>query len=230
MLPKTCSSPSALVRPSCHSLGWWASVAIAPTILLGTDMVFAQSPNPGPVNPTVSGDRVVRPTLRLGSQGESVKEIQSLLALLGYYGGAVTGLYQEDTERAVRDFQRAAGITPDGIVGPTTWSQLFPDPRAAAPTSTPATATTGPTQAPAPASPPGGQPSQTTTGGLPVLRPGMRGEAVRQLQEKLRAKGVYQGPIDGVFGSATEAAVREIQRRHNLVSDGIVGPETWKVL
>jgi peptidoglycan hydrolase-like protein with peptidoglycan-binding domain len=58
----------------------------------------------------------------------------------------------------------------------------------------------------------------------------MRGEAVRQLQEKLRAKGVYQGPIDGVFGSATEAAVREIQRRHNLISDGIVGPETWKVL
>jgi peptidoglycan hydrolase-like protein with peptidoglycan-binding domain len=58
----------------------------------------------------------------------------------------------------------------------------------------------------------------------------MSGEAVRQLQEKLRAKGVYQGPIDGVFGSGTEAAVREIQRRNNLVSDGIVGPETWKVL
>jgi peptidoglycan hydrolase-like protein with peptidoglycan-binding domain len=63
-----------------------------------------------------------------------------------------------------------------------------------------------------------------------VLRTGMSGESVRQLQEKLRAKGVYQGPIDGVFGSATETAVREIQRRHNLVSDGIVGPATWGVL
>jgi len=191
-------------------------------------MVLAQSPNNGPANPTVSGGRIVRPTLRLGSQGESVKELQSLLVLLGYYGGPVTSLYQEDTERAVRDFQRAAGITPDGIVGPTTWSQLFPAPGATAPlpTSTQATATNGPTQAPAPAA----QPNQASSSSLPVLRPGMRGEAVRQLQEKLRAKGVYQGPIDGVFGSGTEAAVREIQRRHNLVSDGIVGPETWKVL
>ena len=230
MLPKICSSPSRPLRPSGYGLGWWASVAIASTLLLTADMVFAQSPNPGPVNPTVSGGRIVRPTLRLGSQGESVKELQSLLALLGYYDGPVTGLYQEDTERAVRNFQRAAGITPDGIVGPTTWSQLFPAPGSAAPTSTPATATTGPTQAPTPASPPAAQPNQTDPSSLPVLRPGMRGEAVRQLQEKLRAKGVYQGPIDGVFGSATEAAVREIQRRHNLVSDGIVGPETWKVL
>ncbi|MFM7325354.1 MAG: peptidoglycan-binding domain-containing protein, partial [Nodosilinea sp.] len=213
-----------------YGLGWWASVAIAPTMLLNADMVLAQSPNNGPANPTISGGRIVRPTLRLGSQGESVKELQSLLVLLGYYGGPVTSLYQEDTERAVRDFQRAAGITPDGIVGPTTWSQLFPAPGAAAPlpTSTQATATTGPTQAPT--SPPAAQPNQASPSSLPVLRPGMGGEAVRQLQEKLRAKGVYQGPIDGVFGSATEAAVREIQRRHNLVSDGIVGPETWKVL
>jgi len=201
-------------------------------MLISVDMVLAQSPNNGPANPTVSGGRIVRPTLRLGSQGESVKELQSLLVLLGYYGGPVTSLYQEDTERAVRDFQRAAGITPDGIVGPTTWSQLFPDPGATAPlpTSTQATATTGPAQAPAPASAPVAQANQASSSSLPVLRPGMRGEAVRQLQEKLRAKGVYQGPIDGIFGSATEAAVREIQRRHNLVSDGIVGPETWKVL
>ncbi len=193
-------------------------------------MVLAQSPNNGPANPTISGGRIVRPTLRLGSQGESVKELQSLLVLLGYYGGPVTSLYQEDTERAVRDFQRAAGITPDGIVGPTTWSQLFPAPGAAdpLPAYTQATATTGPT--PAPASAPAAQPNQADPSNLPVLRPGMRGEAVRQLQEKLRAKGVYQGAIDGVFGSATEAAVREIQRRHNLISDGIVGPETWKVL
>ena len=201
-------------------------------MLLGADMALAQSPNPGPANPTVSGGRIVRPTLRLGSQGDSVKEVQSVLALLGYYSGSVTGLYQEDTEGAVRAFQRAAGITPDGIVGPTTWSQLFPDPGPAAnpPTATQPGASAGTSQTPGLSSPPASQPTPSPARDLPVLRTGMSGEPVRQLQEKLRAKGVYQGPIDGVFGSATETAVREIQRRHNLVSDGIVGPATWGVL
>jgi peptidoglycan hydrolase-like protein with peptidoglycan-binding domain len=207
-------------------------VAIAPTMLLGADMALAQSPNNGPANPTVSGGRIVRPTLRLGSQGDSVKEVQSVLALLGYYSGPVTGLYQEDTEGAVRDLQRAAGITPDGIVGPTTWSQLFPDPGVAAnpPAPTEPGVRGGTSQTPGPSSPPANQPTPSPARDLPVLRTGMSGESVRQLQEKLRAKGVYQGPIDGVFGSATETAVREIQRRHNLVSDGIVGPATWGVL
>jgi peptidoglycan hydrolase-like protein with peptidoglycan-binding domain len=58
----------------------------------------------------------------------------------------------------------------------------------------------------------------------------MEGEAVRQLQQRLHAKKVYNGPVDGIFGSQTEAAVRQVQRNHNLTVDGIVGPATWRVL
>jgi peptidoglycan hydrolase-like protein with peptidoglycan-binding domain len=58
----------------------------------------------------------------------------------------------------------------------------------------------------------------------------MEGEAVRQLQQRLQAKKVYNGPVDGIFGSQTEAAVRQVQRNHNLTVDGIVGPATWRVL
>jgi N-acetylmuramoyl-L-alanine amidase len=72
--------------------------------------------------PTISEGRIVRPTLRLGNQGESVKELQAMLVLLGYFPGPVSGVYQEATETAVRRFQEAAGITPDGIVGPATWN------------------------------------------------------------------------------------------------------------
>jgi peptidoglycan hydrolase-like protein with peptidoglycan-binding domain len=35
---------------------------------------------------------------------------------------------------------------------------------------------------------------------------------------------------DGIFGGQTEAAVRNFQRTHNIVPDGIVGPKTWTAL
>jgi hypothetical protein len=60
--------------------------------------------------------------------------------------------------------------------------------------------------------------------GRPTLLRGNTGELVLQLQRML-ATGA-----DGVFGSITEAAVREFQRQHALVPDGRVGPKTWSVL
>lgn len=60
--------------------------------------------------------------------------------------------------------------------------------------------------------------------GRPTLRRGSQGEAVKRLQAQLRAV------VDGDFGPRTEAAVREFQRRHDLVPDGIVGPKTWAML
>lgn len=57
--------------------------------------------------------------------------------------------------------------------------------------------------------------------GRPTLRRGTRGEPVERIQ---RAVGIA---VDGIFGGGTEAAVREFQRRHDLVPDGIVGPRTW---
>ena len=60
-----------------------------------------------------------------------------------------------------------------------------------------------------------------------TMRRGMRGSAVRAVQELLRKAGI-KAVVDGVFGSATEAAVKRFQRNAALMAvDGVVGPITW---
>jgi len=64
----------------------------------------------------------------------------------------------------------------------------------------------------------------------PVLRRGSRGLPVRRLQSRMTAVGFRLGGVDGRFDAKTEAAVRQLQRRADLVVDGIVGPKTWAVV
>jgi putative chitinase len=62
-----------------------------------------------------------------------------------------------------------------------------------------------------------------------VLRRGSKGEAVANLQAKLRAAG-YPLAIDGDFGAATELAVMHFQQAKGLQADGIAGPITLGAL
>ena len=64
------------------------------------------------------------PMLRHGNQGDGVRMLQEALDGLGIEAGPVDGVFGPKTERAVRDFQRAAGIDVDGIAGPMTWAEL----------------------------------------------------------------------------------------------------------
>lgn len=57
-----------------------------------------------------------------------------------------------------------------------------------------------------------------------VLRQGMRGQDVAELQRVLGVKD------DGVFGPATDRALREWQRANNLTADGVAGPRTFGVM
>ena len=62
-----------------------------------------------------------------------------------------------------------------------------------------------------------------------VLKRGDNNDAVMSLQQLLRAVDPSLVP-DGDFGPATERAVRKLQRAHDLVVDGIVGPKTLAAL
>lgn len=69
------------------------------------------------------GDRLIslrRPLLR----GDDVAELQRRLNSLGFDAGKEDGIFGSDSERAVREFQRNAGLTVDGICGPETVGSL----------------------------------------------------------------------------------------------------------
>jgi peptidoglycan hydrolase-like protein with peptidoglycan-binding domain len=66
--------------------------------------------------------------------------------------------------------------------------------------------------------------------GQPTLHPGATGAAVRRLQRALRRTPSLSLAVDGVFGPATEAAVKQFQGVAVLTPDGVVGPLTWQAL
>jgi peptidoglycan hydrolase-like protein with peptidoglycan-binding domain len=59
---------------------------------------------------------------------------------------------------------------------------------------------------------------------------GSQGADVKRLQEILSGGGYNVGPIDGIFGTQTQAAVKAFQLTKGLLADGVVGPQTWAAL
>ncbi len=161
---------------------------------------------------------VVSPTpttvIRRGSTGEAVSLAQYLLnTAADYYSVlapvSVDGVFGSSTESAVRQFQSLRGITSDGVVGTNTWRQLYEVYFAYMNAATPAPSYPG-----------------------IALRVGSTGSDVAAMQRYLSVIGQYftsipQLTIDGIFGSATDTAVRRFQTLFGLTVDGVIGQNTW---
>lgn len=63
-----------------------------------------------------------------------------------------------------------------------------------------------------------------------TLKQGSKGSTVRQIQQKLKNWGYYNGAVDGIFGSGTKKAVIRFQQKNKLTADGIVGAKTLQAL
>lgn len=146
---------------------------------------------------------------RRGSQGEAVRLIQEQLGIAGFYNYAADGVFNAETENAVKAFQQANNLTADGVVGPNTQAALpsvggqQPNPGAIA---------------------------QNPESEVLYLEQGSRGTSVRSLQQRLRTLGYYQGEINGVFNADTKEAVMRFQQAQGLTVDGVVGPRTFAQL
>ncbi|ALC82162.1 hypothetical protein AM592_11625 [Bacillus gobiensis] len=139
--------------------------------------------------------------LRKGSKGVAVKGLQKKLIAAGFklprFGA--DGHYGDETVVAVKAFQKAVGISVDGIYGPDTDRKLDSYKK-------PVKKKSNASIVPYPGK---------------LIRRGARGKNVERIQ---RAVGVQP---DGIFGPQTEATVKAYQKRHGLSADGIVGPATW---
>ena len=141
--------------------------------------------------------------LQRGDVGASVAELQGLLNGAGFTV-AIDKSFGPATQQAVKAYQDSRGLVNDGLAGPATMAALRSG--------------KGPKHVP-----PAG----------PVLSRGSRGDEVARLQTHLRTHyPLYAKRLvsDGSFGPATDAAVREFQRRAGLVADGSVGPLTRAAL
>ena len=63
-----------------------------------------------------------------------------------------------------------------------------------------------------------------------TYKKGSSGAVVSQIQTKLKNWGYYAGDVDGIYGSATERAVRAFQRKNGLTADGKAGAQTLEAL
>lgn len=63
-----------------------------------------------------------------------------------------------------------------------------------------------------------------------TLKFGDQNQNVKVAQSQLQALGYYSGPVDGIFGPLTKAAVNAFQKDNGVTVDGIVGELTWQQL
>lgn len=151
-------------------------------------------------------------TLRLGSRGTAVLQLQQALNALGYDTNGADGKFGKGTEQAVKAYQQANGLTADGKAGVKTLAQLYSGSSVSGSTS-------------------GTASSEIYTAKNPnTLQSGDSGSKVTQLQNALKLLGFYTGGVDGKFGSGTKKAVMQFQRVNGLTVDGLAGTQTQKLL
>ncbi len=133
----------------------------------------------------------------------NIEDAQSQLFNLGLYNAEIDGENNSVTITAIKEFQKLAGLTVDGILGPITKAALEK-----------------------------GEDSYLNIGVMQVdvVNENNYSKAIEVAQELLSDLNLYSGKIDGINGNQTRNAIKEFQKLSGLVVDGILGPKTQSSL
>ncbi|MEG1891599.1 MAG: peptidoglycan-binding protein [Clostridia bacterium] len=166
-------------------------------------------------------------TLRKGYTGADVTSVQTRLKDLGYYSGALDGVYGTGSIAAVKAFQQKNSLTADGLAGARTFSTLFSSSAIAAGSS--GSGDSGSSGGSGGSGDSGGSDDSSSSGAYITLRYGATGPEVKALQKALKELN-YNVSADGSYGALTQTAVAAFQKRNGLTSDGVAGAKTQQVL
>lgn len=158
-----------------------------------------------------------RYVLKPGDVGIAVNKMQGYLNIMqarGYIKTRLTpdGVYGSQTQAAVREYQRFAGIAVDGVIGDLTWSDIVDRIRALGITT-----------------------NVPVASATYFLKEGDTGLAVFKLQEYLNQIAEKNPclrpiPVDGTYGSRMKATVQQFQYLYDLTIDGEIGKNTWDAI
>lgn len=177
------------------------SVVVVPPAKTTTTTSVTAAKSTATAKAVTSAKQTKYPTLKSGSKGAAVTDMQNKLKKTKLYTGKVNGVYDTATKKAVIAFQKKYKLKADGIAGTATLSKL--DSVIAA--------------------------TKTTTAAVkkyPTLKQGSQGKAVKDMQNKLIKTKIYKGKALGKYDTATKKAVIAFQKKYKLTADGIAGPVT----
>lgn len=219
------------INTTCPGLSQWGTVDLAnqgmtPYEILqhyyGDDINIVMDAPVAEIGPSYPGI-----PLRLGSAGEEVRTIQRELNRISQNYPSIPripvnyGVFDAETEAAVKQFQKIFNLTPDGIVGKGTWYKLK-------------SIYTGVLRL-----------SELYSEGLTLsdverrypgsLQQGDSGEEVRVLQYYLGVVSFFDdaipiSPENGYFGPSTTQTVVAFQQKYGLPDTGVVDQATWNKL
>ncbi len=216
---------------TCEGLSQWGTVTLAnqgqtPYEILkyyyGDDINIVTN---APVGANTSSYPGV--IIELGDSGEDIRTIQKQLNRIGANYPSIpripstNGIFDEETRRAVVQFQEIFNLMPDGRIGKATWykiKQIYNGVKNLSGLySEGITISEAQRQFPK------------------VLKIGDSGNEVSVLQYYLSFIGFFydtlsQVEIDGIFGKQTEDAVIAFQRQFGLPEDGVVGRQSWNAI
>ena len=219
------------IEIQCPGLSQWGSVDLANQGYTPYEILTYSYGNNIDIvtNAPVEGQTASLPPypLQLGSTGDDVRTLQIRLNRISDNFSAIPkinppfGVFSYDTDEAVKEFQRAFSLTPDGIVGPSTWytvQQIYNSVKRLNDLNSE------------------GISLEDVTQQFPgVLQEGDNNIGVSSLQYYLSYLSEFYASIprvsvDGIFGSGTAEAVRAAQREFGLTPDGVVGNDTWRAI